>query len=95
MSRKNKPTGTTDANNAAVVPSTCPVNKPQPSPIAPEDCLLSSQDVCRYLAISKKTLQRLIAAKRIFPLRISGGLYRYRRAAVDLFIQKNTIGGAA
>lgn len=67
---------------SAVIPS-------QLSPIAAEDCLLSSEDVCRYLQISKKTLQRLIAAKRIFPLRLSSGLYRYRRAAIDLFIQKN------
>ena len=66
-----------------------------PSQIDPQDCLLSSQDVCRYLQISKKTLQRMIAAKRIFPVRISGGLYRFRRAAVDVFIQRNTIGGAA
>ena len=75
--------------SAAVIPIS------QPSVIADADVLLSSQDVCRYLNISKKTLCRMVAAHRIFPVRISGGLYRFRRAAVDLFIEKNSIGGAA
>jgi excisionase family DNA binding protein len=64
-------------------------------PPAVEDHLLSWKEVCTRLDISRKTLQRLCQRKQINYIRISESLYKFRPAAIDLFIAKREVKAAA
>jgi excisionase family DNA binding protein len=53
--------------------------------------LLSSKEVCSRLKISTKTLQRICKRGAINFIRISGSLYRFRPAAVELFLSRSEV----
>ncbi len=55
------------------------------------DSLLSSKEVCSRLNISAKTLQRICKRGAINFIRISGSLYRFRPAAVELFLTRSEV----
>ncbi len=59
----------------------------------PEE-FLTSKEVADLLRVSKKTLQRYCAKRALNYIRI-GGVLRFRRTAIDLFIARNEVRGAA
>jgi excisionase family DNA binding protein len=69
-----------------------PLQKENSSGVAPlGDRLLSSKEVCSRLNISTKTLQRICKRGAINFIRISGSLYRFRPAAVELFLSRSEV----
>jgi excisionase family DNA binding protein len=55
------------------------------------DELLTCDDVCALLRVSRRTLERWEAAGKLVPLRVGPRVTRYRRSDIDAFIA----GGAA
>ena len=60
------------------------------------DRLLTPAEVCLLLSISKKTLDRLRLQKppALSYIKLRGG-FRYRRAAVDFYINRNEVKAVA
>jgi excisionase family DNA binding protein len=69
-----------------------------PPTISPDDIgvdrLLTSAEVCNILRIKSKTLQRLCKSGALNFIRISETCYRFRPAAVNLFLRQREIGPA-
>jgi excisionase family DNA binding protein len=54
-----------------------------------EDRLLSASEVCHRLAISRRTLSRLVAAARLpRPIKVSPRLVRFRASEIERLINK-------
>jgi len=54
------------------------------------DRLMSSSEVCAYLHISRKTLQRYVRDGLISYVRFRG-ILRFRKSAVDYFVSQNEV----
>jgi excisionase family DNA binding protein len=59
--------------------------------IKQEDVLLNSSQVCQLLAVSQKTLQRLTASGALRYILLSASCRRFRRAAVEAFLESRTV----
>ena len=56
-----------------------------------DDPLLTSADVCAYLAIAPRTLKRYTAKKFFSFIQQSSGAYRFRKSAIDAFLERRTV----
>jgi len=59
-----------------------------------DDPLLTSADVCAYLAIAPRTLKRYTAKKILSFIRLSGGAFRFRKSEIDAFLERRTVKAA-
>ena len=55
------------------------------------DQLMTTAEVAERLAVSTRTVHRLVKARRISAVRLAGA-WRFRRAAVELYLAQREIG---
>lgn len=48
--------------------------------------VLKTAAAAKYIGVSKKTLLKYCAARRVVYMRYPGGEYRFRQSALDLFM---------
>lgn len=58
----------------------------------PLTALLIGEEVCTWLKISDRTLSRWTASRSIKHIRLSRGNYRFRKADVEDFLYRRTVG---
>ncbi len=56
-----------------------------------DDPLLTSEEVCAYLIISRRTLKRYTAKKFFSFIRQSSGAFRFRKSEIDAFLERRTV----
>ena len=61
----------------------------------PQSTLLTATEVCDLLQISRRTLQRLCAYRKLSFIRIGQNTVRFRREIVDVFLRSREVRGAA
>jgi excisionase family DNA binding protein len=65
-----------------------------PSVSVPSASLLTPVEVCSFLKISAKTLQRLRMGRSLSYVRVQGQI-RFRQSALERYLDKFTVRGAA
>jgi len=59
-----------------------------------DDPLLTSEECCKYLVISRRTLKRYTAKKFFSFIRQSSGAFRFRKSEIDAFLERRTVKAA-
>jgi excisionase family DNA binding protein len=65
-----------------------------PSASVPSPSLLTPAQVCSFLQVSPKTLQRLRLRKSLSYVRVQGQI-RFRQSSLERYLDKFTVRGAA
>lgn len=56
---------------------------------------MSTSQAAKYIGVSKKTLLKYCRERHIVFMRYPGGEFRFRKAALDLFMARSTVQGKA
>lgn len=64
------------------------------TPSADEGAILTLKQVAEFLKVTERTIYRLAAARKIPAFKV-GGTWRFSKAEINQWIQRQTTGGAS